>query len=157
MTTVTRWNPFREFDELFAQFGSVPAAARTISRAKSRSAWVPAVDISETEAAYLIELDIPAVPIDAVSVQVKDGLLSISGERRHERAVSEDGEDGDNSGRGPRRHRVERQYGRFARSFQLPEDADEEAIEATARDGVLTLAVSKREKASPRQIEVKVH
>ncbi len=150
MTTVTRWNPFREFDELFAQFGAVPAASQ---RGTARSAWVPPVDISETDTAYLIELDIPAVPIDAVSVQVKDGLLSISGERRQERAVSE----GEDSEPASRRHRVERQYGSFARSFQLPEDADEEQIDAAARDGVLTLSVAKREKAAPRKIEVKVH
>lgn len=139
MTQVTRWNPFREFDDLFAQFGAFNGER------SARSAWVPPVDISETDTQYLIEMEIPAVAIEDVSVQVKDGLLSISGERRREQEAE------------GRRHRVERQYGNFARSFQLPEDADEESIDAAAKAGVLTLTVAKREKATPRKIEVKVH
>ncbi len=139
MTQVTRWNPFREFDDLFNQFGGFNSEGRR------SAAWLPPVDITETEEAYQFEIEIPAVVAEDVSVQVKDGLLSISGERKREEQVE------------GRRHRVERVFGSFARSFQLPEDADDESIEAKASNGVLTLTVAKREKVTPRRIEVKVH
>jgi HSP20 family protein len=76
---------------------------------------------------------------------VKDGVLTVTGERNFEKET-----DG-------KRHRVERQYGRFSRSFRLPENVDEEHISASSKEGVLYLVVSKREKEKPRTIEVKVH
>jgi len=77
-------------------------------------------------------------------VTVKDGVLVVSGERRYEKETE------------GKVHRVERRYGRFSRSFRLPENADEGRIEAAQKDGVLTLKVSKREEVKPRSIEVKV-
>lgn len=138
MTTLTRWNPFREFDDLFTTLHAQP-----VRRATTRSAnWVPPVDISETDAAYLLELEIPAVAVEDVNVEVKDSVLTISGARQ--RAEDEE----------RRSHRVERRFGSFSRSFSLPEDADEESIEASAKHGVLQLTIAKREKAQPRRITV---
>ena len=139
MTTLTRWNPFREFDDLFHTLQAQSAKRSGAGRA---SPWLPPVDISENDSAYLIELEIPAVAIADVTVEVKDAVLTISGERQ--RPADDD----------RRSHRLERQFGSFRRSFSLPEDADEEAIEAAARHGVLQLNIAKREKAVPRRITV---
>lgn len=133
-----QWNAWREFDDLFTRIASAPGEQL------ARSEWVPPVDITETEQAYELELDIPAVPADSVEVALKDGVLTVSGERKFDRE------------RSGKRHRVERRYGKFARSFRLPEDIDEEAISASARDGVLYLSIVKKAKAQPRTIQVKV-
>ncbi len=138
MNTV-RWNPWREFDHFFNQFARLPSDA-------PRSAnWLPAVEVSETENAYQIAIEIPAVDKDAVKVEVKDGVLAVSGERKQ---IFENGEN---------QHRSEFTYGRFTRSFRLPDDADEETIDATAKDGVLYLTINKHAIPEPKQIEVKVH
>ncbi|HEY5681644.1 MAG TPA: Hsp20/alpha crystallin family protein [Pseudomonadales bacterium] len=137
--SIVRWNPWREFDDFFTNVAAVP------SEHIARSEWLPPVDISETETEYLIDVEIPAVARDDVAVSVKDGVLTVTGERNFEKET-----DG-------KRHRVERQYGRFSRSFRLPENVDEEHISASSKEGVLYLVVSKREKEKPRTIEVKVH
>ena len=134
---VIRWNPFAELDDLFDRRNG-PA------RAVGAQEWHPAADIRETEKAYVFELDIPAVDPKDVSVSVRANVLSVSGERT---AASGDENDG-------QLHKRERRFGKFTRSFRLPNDADDEAINASARDGVLTIAVDKRQQAQPRSIEV---
>ena len=137
--SIVQWNPWKEFDDLFGR------VVRTPSEHLSGSEWQPAVDITEAESSYRIELEIPGVPASEVAVSVKDGVLTVSGERKFETEAE------------GRRHRIERRYGKFSRSFRLPEDADDGAIGARARDGVLCLTVAKKEKAKPRSIEVHVH
>ncbi len=136
MNNIAHWNPWREFDDLFTRL-SAPGEAL------ARSEWLPPVDISETEGAYHIDLEIPSVAPEQVEVSVKDGVLTVSGERVGESEAHEG-----------KRHRVERRWGRFSRSFRLPENVDEDAIEARSRDGVLYLTIAKKEKAQPRRIEV---
>ena len=133
------WSPFREFDDLFSRF-PISTGGNL-----ARSEWLPPVDISETETAYTIEIEIPAVAREDVSVSVKDGVLSVTGERNVEKEKE------------GKRHRVERRFGRFARSFRLPENVDEENIAASSEGGVLSLVINKREVEGPRMIEVTVH
>ena len=136
---VVRFNPLRDFDDFFSRANRFPGDLRT------RSEWLPPVDISETEVEYKINLEIPAVSAGDVKVTVKEGVLTISGERSYEKEDSQ------------KDHRVERLYGSFTRTFRLPENADEESISASSKDGVLYVIVAKREKETPRTIEVAVH
>jgi HSP20 family protein len=135
--SVVHWNPWREFDDLFTRVAGPPGESL------NRSEWLPPVDITETEKAFRIELEIPAVAAEDVVVAIKDGVLTVSGERSTESDSTDD-----------KRHRVERRWGRFSRSFRLPENVDEDAIEARSKDGVLYLTVTKKEKAQPRKIQV---
>ncbi len=137
--SIVRWNPWREFDDLFTNMAALP------SENLSRSEWVPAVDISETDDQFKIDVEIPAIARDDIIVSVKDGLLTVTGERKVEKET-----DG-------KMHRVERRYGRFSRSFRLPENVDEESIAAASKDGVLSLVVAKKDNESPRNIVVTVH
>ncbi len=137
--SIVRLNPWREFDDLFTIMAALP------SENLARPEWLPAVDISETDGEYKIDLEIPAVARDDISVSVKDGVLTVAGERKVEK---------DTDGK---THRVERQYGRFSRSFRLPENVDEEGIGATSKDGVLYLVIAKKEEEKPRSIDVQVH
>jgi len=107
--------------------------------------WMPTVDISETDHAYVIKAELPEVKREDVKVRVEEGVLTLSGERRQEKEE-----------KGKKYHRVERSYGSFVRSFALPESVDENGVQAEYKDGVLSLHLPKAEKAKPKAIEVKV-
>ena len=140
--SIVRWNPSREFDEFFNRF--VGNRQSNSDENLASSDWSPAVDIRETDESFEIDLEIPAIAAADVKVTVKDGVLSVTGERKYEKEVK------------GKVHRVERQYGRFVRSFRLPETADEGRIHANAKDGVLYQKVAKRAEVKPRAIEVTV-
>jgi HSP20 family protein len=107
--------------------------------------WAPAVDIIEDEKEYLIKVELPEVQKDAVKVTVEGGTLTISGERKAEKEE-----------KNRKFHRIERSYGRFERSFSVPDDAEDGKVNAEFKDGVLRVHLAKCEKARPKQIEVKV-
>lgn len=118
--------------------------SRTSSEEKDGSFFFPVVDIAETDGALELHVELPGVKKEAISVEAKDGVLSISG-RRAQQKVTEG-----------RWHRVERSYGRFTRAFRLPEDADDEAIAASFENGVLRVTVPKRPVAEqqPKRIHI---
>jgi|SRR5712671_4079136 len=109
---------------------------------KEVSDWAPPVDIRETDAAYVLNVDIPGVAAEAVEITSDKGVLTIRGTRA---AEAEE----------PNRYRrVERAYGKFARRFTLPESANADAIAAKTAHGVLTITIPKREAVQPRRIEI---
>ena len=142
---IVRWNalPFRsrELDQVFDRY-VLPVPG---SFAPNGHDWRPLVDIRETDDAYRVDLELPAVDPKDVSITFKDGVLRVAGTRQ----FANDDESG-------RVHRSERHYGRFTRSFRLPEDADADAIRATAKDGVVSIAVAKSAKAAAKEIEVEL-
>jgi HSP20 family protein len=103
------------------------------------------VDIVEHDTEYLIKAELPGVKKDDVKVTVQDDVLTITGERTFEKEE-----------KGRKYHRVERAYGRFARSFTLPEDSDGNKVAAEFNDGVLKVHLPKSERAKPKSIEVKI-
>lgn len=149
-----RWNPFREMEELLDRYtrtlgsqAQLPSGSSD-REALSRPDWLPAVDIIEKKDRFVLKVELPEVRKEDVKVAVDNGVLTISGERRMEL----DEEDKDSQHR-----RVERLYGSFSRSFTLPEEADENGIDASYKDGMLMLSIPKIAKPEPRAIEVKVH
>jgi HSP20 family protein len=135
---LAKWDPFRDLSAVEREFD------RLMGRAFSKNAWVPPLDVRETEDRYEVTVDLPGLEPDAVNVTFEDGTLTVSGKR--EFASEEKGET---------YHRIERSFGTFARSIGLPHTADAERIEATFDKGVLTISVPKVEAAKPRTIEVK--
>lgn len=151
---LARWNPFREMEEILDRYtralggpSQLPASGSD-REALSRPDWMPAVDILEKKDKFVLKVELPEVKKEDVKVAIDNGVLTISGERRMEL----DEEDKDSQQR-----RVERLYGSFSRSFTLPEEADENGIDASYKDGMLTLSIPKVAKPEPRAIEVKVH
>jgi HSP20 family protein len=144
---VIKWEPFRDVDDVFDRFIAESLRRWPRAPAESRAAaeWAPAADVSETDGEYLIKADLPAVRKEDVSITVHDGVLTLSGERRQEKHTENE-----------KVHRVERTYGSFARRFALPENADEQAIRAESRDGVILIHIPKHkvEQPQPRQIEI---
>ncbi len=135
---IVRFAPFHDLDRVFDRV--FPQASELDANAHD---WQPLVDIRETGNAYQVDVELPSIAPKDVRVELRDGLLRVSGERRSE--------DSDDSGRV---HRRERRYGKFTRSFRLPEDADANAIRASAKDGVVSITVAKSAKAETRAIEV---
>lgn len=146
MTLVT-WSPFREFETIFDRLGRLPRRDLQSGGVNDDGGdyWRPVANISETSQEYLIKVELPEVAKDAIDVTINDGVITIKGERHHEKTADDETQ-----------HRVESFYGSFARSFALPSDADESAINADSKDGVLTVHLPKAEVAEPQQIEIKV-
>ncbi len=149
MTNLTRWDPFKELDDLQTRlntmFGRAPVRREGGREEQIAVAeWAPVVDILEDQKEFLIKLDLTEVRKEDVKVTVQDEVLTISGERQMEKDP------------GRKFHRVERPYGRFARSFSLPEEADATKVNAEFREGMLRVHLPKAEKAKPRSVEVKI-
>jgi HSP20 family protein len=111
--------------------------------AEPTQSFLPAVDLHETPEFYLVSLDVPGVSQKDIKIDVQQGRLTISGERR--RTDKEDS---------ALFKRFERSYGRFERSFQLPQDVSQEKIQARFENGVLEVMVPKAEVAKPRSIAI---
>lgn len=135
---LARWDPFRDMKSAEDEFD------RLVGRAYSRNAWVPALDVRETDDNFELTLDLPGIEPSAVSVNYEDGMLTVSGKRDFSEELQ-----------GETWHRIERSFGTFARSVRLPRTADADKIEARFDKGVLTISVPKAETAKPRQIEVR--
>jgi HSP20 family protein len=108
--------------------------------------WAPSVDIYETPNELVVKADLPDVAEKDIDIRVESNLLTIRGERKFEKNVSEDNY-----------LRVERTYGAFSRSFSLPNTVNAEAIHAEYKNGVLTVNLPKREESKPRQVKVSVN
>ena len=153
MNAMTRWNPFRDLEDAQRRMSSLldwSSFRRGNLTAEDENItvpeWAPLVDIAEDEKEYLIKVELPEVQKDDVKVTVESGTLTISGERKAEKEQ-----------KGRKFHRVERFYGRFERSFSIPEHAEAGDVKAEFKDGVLQVHLAKSEKARPKQIEVKVN
>ena len=128
----------RVFDEFFE--GSPGAGEREVV---TQASWTPAVDIKETEDALVLNVELPGVKKDAIDISLEDGVLAVTGERSFVRDEKKENY-----------HRVERQYGKFSRSFRLPTNVQGDKVTAKFRDGVLVLELPKAEEAKPRQIQI---
>ena len=129
------------FNELFNRFAEIPESEET----KEILDFVPAVNTREGKDAYHIDVDLPGVSKDDVEVSVDKNVLTISGKREHRSEVKEDDY-----------YRVESAYGKFSRSFTLPENVDIENIRAASEDGVLEVIIPKLEvvKDTTKKIEI---
>lgn len=146
---LTRWEPFRELEEMSARlnrFFNQPMARQLADNGEmSLADWTPAMDVQETDAEYVVKADLPAVKKEDVKVEIQDGMLSVSGERKQEKEE-----------KNKRFHRIERAYGRFERRLSLPTEVDPQKIAAEFRDGVLQVHLPKAPSARPQTVEVKV-
>src|SRR5215213_3551237 len=136
MALLMKPEPFsREIDRVFdAFFGQNEQQARR---------WVPPMDLVEAEDHFVLKADLPGLTEGDVNIEVQDGTLSISGERRAEHEQREKGW-----------YRIERSFGRFSRSLSLPDGVDPDRIQASFRHGVLEVRIPKPEERKPRRIAI---
>lgn len=133
------WNPLREMDALLGRSGF------PVLRNLEQENWTPVVDIRETKKAYLIKAELPGVDKKDIKLTVENGVLTLQGERHRDVEEKDD-----------KLYRRERFYGRFSRSFSLPEDVVAEQIKAHSRDGVMEITLPKTEVPPSRKTEIKV-
>jgi HSP20 family protein len=107
--------------------------------------WAPAMDLVETEDAFLLKADLPGLSEEDVALEVQDNVLTLSGERKFEHETKREGF-----------YRVERGAGSFSRSLTLPEGVDLDAIGASFDKGVLEVRIPKPEEKKPRRVEIAV-
>jgi len=142
LSPLRRWDPLRELDDFHDRMSQIMSSVFGVTPWASESRmWTPLADVSETDDAYLVEVDLPGVKRDDIEVEVTGNELVITGElKERERA-------------GWLRSRT-RRYGRFEYRTTLPQDVKAEEIGAELAEGVLTVRVPKSEAAKPRRIPI---
>lgn len=140
---ITRWEPFREFEDMFRQYS--PLFSRALRRNGDNGAWSPLADITETDKEYLIKAELPEVKKEDVKITLDNGVITITGERKHEKEHKDANE-----------IRVESFYGTFARSFSLPDNIDPKGIHAESKDGVLRVRIPKTAITESKKIAIEV-
>lgn len=146
---LVRWEPFEGLNKI--QFRINDLFDETFGRSRAQQTftagvWNPPVDILESKDAYLIRAELPGMKKEDFNVEVNDGTMTLSGERKLEEPAT-----------GVDYHRVERVAGKFSRAFYLPQTVKQDGIKATYRDGILEVHVPKAEEAKPRQIAISVN
>ena len=142
MTTLVRWEPFRElasFQNEMSRWmnGLVEGPGRVTQ------SWVPPLDVWETPSEVVYAFDLPGIPEEGISIEVKEDTLTVSGQRERSQETSDDGF-----------YRYERRYGSFARAVGLPQGVDQDKIAARYENGVLEVRVAKPEEQKPRRISL---
>ena len=141
---MTVWNPLREMENMFERYNR--AGRHGLDTDLGFADWAPTVDIEESDNFYLIRADVPGVDKKDINVHMDKGVLSITGEKHEAKET----------GKGTKRHRTERYSGSFARRFTLPGSIKADKIDASYKDGVLSLMIPKAEEAKPKSIDIKV-
>jgi HSP20 family protein len=141
---LVRWDPTQELDtlqtdvnRLFDTFFGGRTANGTARR------WVPAMDLVETDDHLVLRVDLPGLDRDDVKIEIKDGVLTVAGERKAEHEERKDGY-----------HRVERAYGGFARSLSLPQGVDADQVHAEFEKGVLEVRIPKPAERKPHRVQI---
>lgn len=148
---LVRWEPVRELssiqsemNRLFNTFFDTSTSAGHAGNGGARR-WIPAMDLVETDEHFVLRADLPGLAEDDVSIELQDGVLTISGERRAEHETSKEGY-----------YRLERASGSFSRSLTLPDGVNADAIAATFDRGVLEVRIPKPEQRKPRRVQIAV-
>jgi HSP20 family protein len=147
MTVLTRWDPFREFSTLQDRMNRLfqDSFGQGREEALTTSSFAPAVDVYEDEHSITLKIEVPGIDEKDIDIRVENNLLTVHGERKFEKEEKEENY-----------RRVERQYGSFTRSFNLPTTVDAENISADYDRGVLKVKLVKKAEAKPKQIKVNV-
>jgi HSP20 family protein len=141
MATLVRFDPFRELASLQNEMRRMIYAEG--SGEQSARAWIPALDVWESEDEVVYAFDLPGIPEEKISVELEDGVLNVSAEREREETSSQNGF-----------HRYERHFGSFERTISLPAGVTEADVSASYSNGVLELRVRKPELPKPHRIPV---
>ena len=140
------YNPFRRVTKFQADMNRLFDIMRSPDDEElSLGDFNPQVNINEREIDFVISADLPGTEQKDITVNIENNILTLSGERKLEKDEKSDNY-----------HRVERSYGRFTRSFRLPDTVDEEKVSASYSNGVLEVILPKSEKAKPKQISINV-
>src|SRR5208337_314728 len=147
MTVLTRFEPFREFSTLQDRMNRLFRETYNEGQDESltTSSFAPAVDVYEDEHNVTLKIEVPGIEEKDIDVRIENNTLTVHGERKIEKEEKEENY-----------RRVERQYGSFTRTFNLPLTVDSEKVSATYDKGVLKITLPKKAEAKPKQIKVNI-
>ena len=143
---LTRWDPFRDLSIMQERMNRMFEDAGRGWRGdepSSTTTWSPSVDIYETENEILVQAELPGVDRKDISLNLEKNVLTLKGERRFEKETKQENY-----------HRIERAYGGFSRSFSIPATVEEDKIRADYKDGILKIALPKKEQVKAKQIQI---
>lgn len=140
---VVRWEPTRELENFQSDMNRLFESVFRPESGRDGPRWAPPTDLSQEGDDLVLRLDLPGMDDDSVDVEVEGNVLTVSGERSEEREVKEGG-----------RLRRERSFGKFARSFTLPEGTEPDSIKGDFDKGVLEIRVPKPAEERPRKVRI---
>ncbi|HEX2468894.1 MAG TPA: Hsp20/alpha crystallin family protein [Solirubrobacterales bacterium] len=140
---LVRWDPAREVDTLQSEVNRIFDTFFGGTNDTRARRWVPAMDLVETSDHLVLRADLPGMEKDDVNVDIKDGVLTVSGERKTEQEQKSEGF-----------YRVERAFGSFSRSLTLPEGIDADKVEADFDKGVLEVRIPKPKERKPHRVAI---
>lgn len=144
---VTKWEPLKDLMAMQEKMNKL--FDETFSRGRQKDVlseeWLPAVDIMEKGEGIILTMELPGINQKAIDITVEGNVLTIKGERPLEEGIKKEGY-----------LSLERAYGRFSRSFSLPNAVDQGKVKASHKDGILRLVLPKKEETKPKQIKVEV-
>jgi len=143
---ISRWDPFRDLSVLQERMNRLFEDAGRGYRgdeAAATTTWSPAVDIYETENEIMVKAELPGIDRKDIVLNLDNNVLTLKGERKFEKETRQENY-----------HRIERSYGAFSRAFSIPAIVDEEKIRADYKDGILKIALPKKEQVKPKQIKI---
>ncbi len=147
MMNLVRWNPLGEVtamqNRINRMFNDPHWLASRMDDDTGMGRWNPAVDLYEKDDHFVIKAELPGVDKKDIAIDLKDRVLTLSGERSFENEVKEENY-----------YRRERSYGKFQRAFTLPADVDSDKIKAEFKDGLLQIEVPKPEEQKPKQVTI---
>ena len=147
MMNLARWNPLREMtamqNRINRMFNDPYWLTDRMDDDTGMGRWNPAVDLYEKDDHFVIKAELPGVDKKDIAIDLKDRVLTLSGERSYENEVKEESY-----------YRRERSYGKFQRAFTLPADVDSDKIKAEFKDGLLQIEVPKPEEQKPKQVTI---
>lgn len=143
---IRKWSPFNEFVALQNQLDRL--FGETLERSARGEidfgSWVPPVDLREENDKLVLEMELPGLKKDDVEISLENNVLTIKGERKFEKEEKKENF-----------HKIERSYGKFSRSFSLPTTVKPDGIDASLKDGILTVYLPFAEEAKPKKISIK--
>ncbi|HZY61106.1 MAG TPA: Hsp20/alpha crystallin family protein [Edaphobacter sp.] len=152
MTTLTRFVPFRSpFQDMAVLQNRLNSIFNDFNRTESGSdeliagSFIPAVDVYEDQHKLVLKLEVPGIKQDDLNINLENQTLTVKGERKFESDEKEENF-----------HRIERRYGSFVRSFTLPQTVDTNDVTANYDAGVLTISLTKKAEAKPKQVKIGV-
>jgi len=146
MSSVMRQDPWSVVPRLQEEINRLFGNTRENDSSSAVASWIPAVDIHEYADRFELYVDLPGIEPATVELTLDGGILTLSGDRL-EQPASKRGEE-------PQSRRIERGHGHFHRRFVLPDTADGEKVNASGKNGVLTVTIPKQAKAMPRRIQI---
>jgi HSP20 family protein len=146
MNSLVRQDPLSLMPRLQDEINRLFTNGNQSDSSSATATWIPPVDVHEYVDRFALYVDAPGVDPDKIELTLEAGVLTLSGERS-EQASNAQGDE-------PQNRRTERSYGHFYRRFVLPNTVDSDKVNATGKNGVLTVTIPKQAKALPRRIQI---